>query len=52
MYNSRVTKARRHSLAQVRLFERFVAPWALPLEKLIPPAIGSSLLAVGVKTTK
>ena len=49
MYNSHVTKARRHSLDQVRLFERFVAPWALPLERLIPPPIGSSLVAVARK---
>jgi hypothetical protein len=47
MYNSHVTKARHHSVEQVRLFERFVAPWALPLERLIPPPIGSSLMAVG-----
>jgi 2-polyprenyl-3-methyl-5-hydroxy-6-metoxy-1,4-benzoquinol methylase len=47
MYNSHVTRARHHSLDQVRLFERFVAPWALPLERLIPPPIGSSLVAVG-----
>jgi len=49
MYNSHVTKARHHSLEQVKLFERFVAPWALPLERLIPPPIGSSLVAIGVK---
>ena len=49
MYNAHVTKARHHSLEQVKLFERFVAPWALPLERLIPPPIGSSLIAVGVK---
>jgi len=49
MYNSRVTKSRHHSLDQVRLFERFVAPWALPLERLIPPPLGSSLVAVGLK---
>ena len=51
MYNAHVTKARHHSLEQVRLFERFVAPWALPLERLIPPPIGSSLVAVGRKPT-
>jgi 2-polyprenyl-3-methyl-5-hydroxy-6-metoxy-1,4-benzoquinol methylase len=51
MYNSHVAKARHHSLEQVRLFERFVAPWALPLERLIPPPIGSSLVGVGVKRT-
>jgi 2-polyprenyl-3-methyl-5-hydroxy-6-metoxy-1,4-benzoquinol methylase len=49
LYNSHVTKARHHSLEQVKMFERFVAPWALPLERLIPPPIGSSLVAIGVK---
>ena len=47
MYNSHVTKARHHSLEQVRVFERFVAPWALPLERLTPPPFGSSRVAVG-----
>ena len=47
MYNSHISKARVHSLAQVRLFERLVAPWALPLERLITPPIGLSLMAVG-----
>jgi 2-polyprenyl-3-methyl-5-hydroxy-6-metoxy-1,4-benzoquinol methylase len=47
MYNTYVSKARVHSLAQVRLFERFVAPWALPLERAITPPIGLSLMAVG-----
>jgi 2-polyprenyl-3-methyl-5-hydroxy-6-metoxy-1,4-benzoquinol methylase len=47
MYNSHVTRARVHSLAQVKLFERLVAPWALPLERLVTPPIGLSLMAVG-----
>ena len=47
MYNSHVTKTRHHSVGQVKLFERFVAPWALPLERMIPPPVGSSLVAVG-----
>jgi hypothetical protein len=49
MYNSYITKTRHHSVGQVKLFERFVAPWALPLERMIPPPIGSSLAAVGRK---
>ncbi|HVG54977.1 MAG TPA: class I SAM-dependent methyltransferase [Vicinamibacterales bacterium] len=49
MYNSHVTKTRHHSIGQVKLFERFVAPWALPLERMIPPPVGSSLVAVGKK---
>jgi 2-polyprenyl-3-methyl-5-hydroxy-6-metoxy-1,4-benzoquinol methylase len=49
MYNARVSKSTAHSLSQVRLFETLVAPWALPLERLLPPPIGLSLVAVGVK---
>jgi hypothetical protein len=31
----------------VKLFETLIAPWALPLERLVPPPIGLSLSAVG-----
>ena len=47
MYNVRVKKATAHSLDQIRMFERFVAPWALPLERVAAPPVGLSLLAVG-----
>jgi hypothetical protein len=47
MYNAHISKARVHSVGQVKLFERLVAPWALPLERLITPPIGLSLMAVG-----
>lgn len=47
MYNAHISKSRVHSLSQVRLFERLVAPWALPLERIITPPIGLSLMAVG-----
>jgi SAM-dependent methyltransferase len=47
MYNAHISKSAAHSLTQVRLFETLVAPWALPLERLISPPIGLSLVAVG-----
>jgi 2-polyprenyl-3-methyl-5-hydroxy-6-metoxy-1,4-benzoquinol methylase len=50
MYNSHVSKSTAHSLSQVKLFETLVAPWALALERLLPPPIGLSLVAVGVKS--
>ena len=50
MYNAHVAKARVHSIGQVKLFERLVAPWALPLERLITPPIGLSLMAVGQRS--
>jgi len=49
MFNAHITKSTAHSLAQVKLFEALVAPWALPLERLVPPPIGLSLVAVGRK---
>lgn len=50
MFNAHVTKSRVHSVAQVKLFETLVAPWALPLERLITPPVGLSLMAVGRKS--
>ncbi len=47
MYNAHVTRSTTHSLTQVKLFEALVAPWALPLERMITPPIGLSLVAVG-----
>jgi 2-polyprenyl-3-methyl-5-hydroxy-6-metoxy-1,4-benzoquinol methylase len=47
LYNAYVSRTIEHTPGQVRLFERFVAPWALPLERLVTPPIGLSLFAVG-----
>jgi len=49
MYNAHISKSTAHSLTQVKLFETLVAPWALPLERLVSPPIGLSLVAVGQK---
>jgi SAM-dependent methyltransferase len=49
MYNSHIRKARTHSLSQVKVFDALIAPWALPIERAIPPPIGLSLVAVGRK---
>src|SRR5579872_6106500 len=47
IYNLYVSGNTEHTAGQVRLFDRLVAPWALPLERLITPPIGLSLFAVG-----
>jgi SAM-dependent methyltransferase len=47
MYNLYISGKTKHSTRQVRLFDRFVAPWALPLERVVAPPIGLSLFAVG-----
>lgn len=51
MYNAHISKTTAHSAMQVKLFETLIAPWALPLERLVPPPIGLSLVAVGRKTS-
>jgi SAM-dependent methyltransferase len=47
MFGAYVTRSTLHSALQIRLFETLVAPWALPLERVISPPIGLSLVAVG-----
>jgi 2-polyprenyl-3-methyl-5-hydroxy-6-metoxy-1,4-benzoquinol methylase len=47
LFNARVRKSTAHSPQQIAVFERLVAPWALPLERLVPMPIGLSLVAVG-----
>ena len=47
MYNLYISGNTEHTSGQVRLFDRFVAPWALPLERVVTPPIGLSLFAVG-----
>ena len=47
MYNLYISGNTEHTSNQIRLFERFVAPWALPLERVVTPPIGLSLFAVG-----
>jgi SAM-dependent methyltransferase len=49
MFGSYVTRATQHSAAQIRLFETLIAPWALPLERIVSPPIGLSLVAVGTR---
>jgi 2-polyprenyl-3-methyl-5-hydroxy-6-metoxy-1,4-benzoquinol methylase len=50
IYNAHISKSTKHSAQQVKLFETLVAPWALPIERLVPPPIGLSLVAVGRKS--
>jgi 2-polyprenyl-3-methyl-5-hydroxy-6-metoxy-1,4-benzoquinol methylase len=50
MYNSHIVKSRTHSPSQVKLFDRLIAPWALPIDRLIPPPLGLSLVGVATRT--
>jgi len=47
MFNAHVGRSTTHSPLQIKLFETLIAPWALPLDRLIPPPLGLSLVAVG-----
>jgi len=47
--NNRVLKRRQESLAQIRLFDRFIAPWAERAERFVPPRIGLSLVVIGTR---
>ena len=49
MFGAHVTRSTQHSPLQIKLFESLVAPWALPLERLIPPPIGLSVVGVGIR---
>ena len=46
-YNSWISKSIAHSSSQIWWFETVVAPWALPLEHVLPMPLGLSLVAVG-----
>ena len=47
MFYTYVSKRAAHSTRQITLFETLVAPWALPLERILPVPLGLSLFAVG-----
>jgi SAM-dependent methyltransferase len=46
MFYTYVTRRAAHSPRQIALFETLVAPWALPLERIVPVPVGLSLVAV------
>jgi len=47
--NNRITKRREESKEQIKFFDQHVAPWAERIERLLPPPIGLSLIAIGIK---
>jgi SAM-dependent methyltransferase len=46
MYNARVSRAAELGDREIRMFDTWVAPWAAPVERLLSPPVGLSLLAV------
>jgi SAM-dependent methyltransferase len=47
MFKAYVMRSAAHSSREIALFETLVAPWALPLERVVPVPVGLSLVAVG-----
>lgn len=47
LLNGKVLRHTESSQTQVRIFDRFFVPWVEPLERILPPPFGLSLIAVG-----
>jgi SAM-dependent methyltransferase len=48
-WNNRVRRIKEEDTAQIQVFDRYIAPWAEQLERLLPPPFGLSLIAIGRK---
>jgi hypothetical protein len=46
-WNNRIRKIPMENPKQIKQFDRYVAPWAERLERIIHPPFGLSLIAVG-----
>ena len=47
--NNRIIKRKEESKGQIRFFDDYIAPWAERVERFLPPPIGLSLIAIGIK---
>jgi ubiquinone/menaquinone biosynthesis C-methylase UbiE len=47
--NNRILKRRTENANQIAIFDRWIAPWAERLERIVPLPIGLSLVAIGRK---
>ena len=48
-WNNRIMKIEEENSSQIDVFDRYVAPWAERIERLVPPPFGLSLIAIGRK---
>ena len=48
-WNNRVRRIKEEDPGQIQVFDRYIAPWAEQLERLLPPPFGLSLIAIGRK---
>jgi len=48
--NNRILKKREESKDQIQLFDQYIAPLAERVERFIPPPVGLSLIAIGLKS--
>ena len=46
-WNNRIRKINEEDPGQIRIFDRYIAPWAERVEQLLPPPVGLSLIAIG-----
>jgi SAM-dependent methyltransferase len=49
-WNNRIIKRHEESGKQINIFDRYVAPTAEVVERLLPPPVGLSLIAIGRKS--
>jgi len=48
-WNNRVRKIEEENARQIGVFDKFIAPWAERVERVVPPPFGLSLIAIGRK---
>ena len=48
-WNNRIMKIEEENSSQIDVFDRYIAPWAERIERLVPPPFGLSLIAIGRK---
>jgi len=46
-WNNRIMKIEEEKSSQIDVVDRYIAPWAERIEKLVPPPFGLSLIAIG-----
>src|SRR5437763_4776870 len=48
-WNNRIMRIEEENSSQIDVFDRYIAPWAERIERLVPPPFGLSLIAIGRK---
>jgi SAM-dependent methyltransferase len=48
-WNNRIRRIEEENVKQIKVFDKFIAPWAEALERVLPPPFGLSLIVIGRK---